>query len=83
MRVKVLYFASSREAAGVHEEAVELADGSGTADLLDTLKARHAALVSVLRSCVLALNEEYLEPDMSAPLKEGDEVAVIPPLSGG
>lgn len=33
--------------------------------------------------CVLALNQEYIEKDSVEPLKDGDEVALIPPISGG
>ncbi|KAI8463979.1 MAG: ThiamineS/Molybdopterin converting factor subunit 1 [Monoraphidium minutum] len=84
MRVRVLYFARSREAAGgAGEEALELPEGSTTAQLLDLLRGRHPALESVLRACVLAVNQEYVGLDAALPLKEGDEVALIPPLSGG
>lgn len=37
----------------------------------------------VLGTCVLALNQEYVEQGAAIPLRTGDELAVIPPLSGG
>lgn len=83
MRVRVLYFAASREAAGSPEESLELPPGATTAQLLAELRARHPALESVLRACVFAVNHEYVQIEQSVDLKEGDEVAIIPPLSGG
>ena len=38
---------------------------------------------AVAGTCVLALNQEYIAPGEPKPLKEGDELAVIPPISGG
>jgi molybdopterin converting factor subunit 1 len=83
MRVRVLYFAKSREAAGTPEEEFELPSGATTTDLLGAMTAKHAGLASVMTACVLALNHDYLEKDEAVALKDGDEVAVIPPLSGG
>ena len=83
MKVKVLYFASAREASGLSEEAIEL-DGQGTTDkLMETLILRHPALGSVMKSCVLALNQEYISREELRMLTDGDEIAIIPPLSGG
>jgi molybdopterin synthase catalytic subunit len=84
-RVKVLYFARSRDVTGVGEEEVALPAGSraDTGALLAALLARHPGLASVMHTCVLALNQEYLGAGEDAPLADGDEVAIIPPLSGG
>jgi molybdopterin converting factor subunit 1 len=82
--VRVLYFAKSREVAGVPEEAVQLEQGSTScANLVDELQRRHPGLSSVLPSCVLAVNQEYVQLRDQLQLETGDEVAVIPPLSGG
>jgi molybdopterin converting factor subunit 1 len=93
--VNVLYFAASRDAAGTPRETVALpsadADASSpptttpatTDTLLDALVERHPALEPVLRSCVLALNQEYVARGEGRALRDGDEVAVVPPLSGG
>jgi molybdopterin converting factor small subunit len=45
------------------------------------LKARHENLKSVLETCMFAVNMEYCDRDYL--IKEGDEVAIIPPVSGG
>lgn len=88
--VTVLFFAASRDAAGgATRETVALAAGGAnnapptTDALLAALVERHPALEAVLRSCVLALNQEYVARGEGRPLRDGDEVAVVPPLSGG
>jgi molybdopterin converting factor subunit 1 len=83
MRIKVLFFAKSREVAGLSEQDLELRDGANTEDLLCQILASHPALESVMKTCVFALNQEYVRPQDKQPLKDGDEVAIIPPLSGG
>lgn len=88
--VTVLYFAASRDAAGGATRETFSLDAAGasssqptTDTLLAALVERHPALEPVLRSCVLALNQEYVARGEGRPLREGDEVAVVPPLSGG
>ena len=84
MSVTVLLFASAREAAGVESTQVELQGGMiSSQDLLRDLVSQFPGLESVLKSCVIALNQEYLEQGSSTQIKRGDEVAIIPPLSGG
>lgn len=83
MRLRVLYFAKSRDVAGMVEEEFVMPAGCSTSELLAEIKARHSGMDGVLRTCVLALNHEYLEQGAVVQLKESDEVAVIPPLSGG
>ncbi|TYZ62811.1 hypothetical protein PybrP1_010944 [[Pythium] brassicae (nom. inval.)] len=88
MRVKVLFFASAREAVGKREEEVdvEVAGGHGgavvtLAQLRETLCAMYPAARDSIAAITLALNLEYATDD--AELHDGDEVALIPPISGG
>ncbi len=82
--VKVLFFAKSREVVGVAEQEVALEDSACTTlDLIAALHRQHPQLKGVMSSCVLALNQEYIKQQEVVTLKSGDEVAVIPPLSGG
>jgi molybdopterin synthase catalytic subunit len=81
MRVRVLYFASFREAAGRDEEIREIPDRAPVSELWTALSrevplfARFAAMPAV------AVNRVYADP--GAVLREGDEVAFLPPVAGG
>ena len=57
--------------------------GTTCRDLVQTLLERHPSLEEVMGTCVLALNQEYVQRDSPALLRNGDEVALIPPISGG
>lgn len=83
IEVTVLYFAKSREVAGLPQESLQLDEGITTNDLLVEIVKRHPGMESVLKTCVLALNQEYVNQGDALTLKGGDEIAVIPPLSGG
>ena len=77
--VTVLYFARAREATGGLVE--ETVDAEHTDALRAVLVERHPELESVLQSSVLAVNQEYATANVA--LRDRDEVAVIPPISGG
>jgi molybdopterin converting factor subunit 1 len=78
MRVLVRLFASYREAAGVGRMDLELP--ATVKDVIKTILKDHP-LVAEGRQIVIARNREYVTPD--EPLADGDEVALIPPVSGG
>jgi molybdopterin synthase catalytic subunit len=80
MRVRVLLFGALREAAGRAEEWLEMPDGAKAADVL----ARFGEIPRVralLPSLAIAVNQEYAGPE--AQLHDGDELAFLPPVSGG
>ena len=83
--MKLLYFAWLREKVGVADESVALPDSVTTVGgLLDWLKGRgagHAEALKDLSAVRVAVNEEYAGPD--APVADGDEVALFPPVTGG
>lgn len=81
MRIKVKFFGPLRDVAGGGEETLELRDGATTAALLETLVSRHPKLDDYLGEVKVAVNQK-LAKDV-ADLKEGDEVALLPPVSGG
>lgn len=81
MKVKVIYFGLLRELAGGREESLDVAEGLTAGDLVAVLRKQHPELQKVEKSVALAVNLEYSQP--TRVLKEGDEVALIPPVSGG
>ncbi len=80
MRVTARFFALYRERAGTAEADIDLPEGATAEELLARLRIIYPALPSS-NSVLIAVNSEYVEP--AAPLREGDEVAFIPPVSGG
>ncbi len=81
LRVKVRLFAVQRELAGTREVPLELADGATIEDAWSQLVVRHPTLAPGRRSVRFARNGVYAEP--SVRLADGDELACIPPVSGG
>jgi MoaE-MoaD fusion protein len=81
MRVKVLFFGMLKDVVGRTEEEIEV-PGSGRLDgIFDHYAERFPRIREMARSIVLAQNHEFA--DLSAVVKEGDEIAFLPPVSGG
>ena len=74
-------FARLRELTGASELTRTVADGSTAGDAWQALVAEFPALADHTRSLSVAVNEEYAR--MNATLRDGDEVAFLPPVSGG
>ena len=81
IQVKVLFFGRLKEAAGGAEELVELAPGSRIEELFATFVARRPKLARFRSSLVASRNQEFAS--WNTPLQPGDEIAFIPPVSGG
>lgn len=82
LSVKVLFFAATREMVGVSETVVEFNQQHVTlSELKEALAERYPSLSGVLATITLAVNQQYRFEN--AELSDGDEVALIPPLSGG
>lgn len=79
MTVTVKYFASLRERLGRSEDNLEIENGNITvSELWETLAGNHKNLPD---NILTAINMEYVKPD--AKVKDGDEVAFFPPVTGG
>jgi molybdopterin synthase catalytic subunit len=81
IRVRVRLFAIQRELAGTREVPLELADDADVEDAWVALVARHPVLGPGRASLRFARNGDYADPTTT--LTDGDEVAMIPPVSGG
>ena len=81
MQVTVKFFATYRELAGTRETKVRLSDRATVRDLLDSVYAKHPQLKGHGDAMLLAVNHEFADP--AATLQDGDEVALMPPVSGG
>src|SRR5262245_6452991 len=81
MRIRVRLFAIQRELAGTREVPLDLADGGSVEDAWTALVARYPALAPGRAFVRFARNADYADPDTH--LADGDELAVIPPVSGG
>jgi|TARA_B100000676_G_scaffold290167_1_gene323410 molybdopterin synthase sulfur carrier subunit len=83
--MKILYFAWLRQKTGIDAEDVEMPpEISDVAGLLDWLKERNSNFADALAdfdSIRVAVNQEFAELD--APVAQGDEVAIFPPMTGG
>ena len=81
MTVRVLLFAVLRDAAGTGELTLELSAGATATSAAESLLARFASLKAYLPRVAFAVNQQYVPPHTE--LHDGDELALIPPVSGG
>jgi MoaE-MoaD fusion protein len=81
MRVQVLFFGMLKDIVGRSTDALELREGATVADLLTHYEARIPKLQAFLPAIALSVNQHYASPD--EPLHANDEIALLPPVSGG
>ncbi len=73
------FFAACREIVGKSQMELELQEGESTSGLLKMMQSEFPGFLNM--PIMVAVNAEYVEPGYR--LKDGDEVALIPPVSGG
>jgi molybdopterin synthase catalytic subunit len=81
IQVRVLFFGAARDATGQEELKLSLSSPANVASALAQLLADYPALARFGNSLLLAVNQEYALPDRE--IFDGDELAVLPPVSGG
>ena len=81
MEIMVRFFALYRERAGLSSLPVEVPDGTSVSGLTDIVRQQFPRLAPPEVKIVVAVNAEYAEPEQI--LRPGDDVCLIPPVSGG
>jgi molybdopterin synthase catalytic subunit len=81
VRVKVLFFGMLRDIVGRREDQLEMGEGSRLESIFDHYAARFPRLNDLAGSIVLARNQQFVSK--SAEVVDGDEIAFLPPVSGG
>jgi molybdopterin synthase catalytic subunit len=81
MKIKVLFFGVTRDLTGLQEEQAEIPEGANLEGLWDCYAARFPGLNDLSSVLLLAVNQEIA--DRANRLQDGDEVAFLPPVSGG
>jgi molybdopterin converting factor subunit 1 len=81
MQVRLRYFAVVRDVVGRREESRDVGEGTTVDALFDAVAADHPRLAAMKPSLMMMVNQTYVRGD--AALSDGDEVAFVPPVSGG
>ena len=81
MKIHVQFYAQLRDLIGIRGLDVELAEGATVRELLDQIYVKQPALRSHDRSILIGAGVEFV--DRSYKLKQGEEIAIMPPVQGG
>lgn len=81
IQITVLYFAGAKDATGKRRESIKLPLDTTIRELLLEISSTHPRIRNILNSMQIAVN--YKVAGVDAILREADEVALLPPVSGG
>ncbi|HEY6763240.1 MAG TPA: molybdenum cofactor biosynthesis protein MoaE [Candidatus Sulfotelmatobacter sp.] len=81
MRVRILVFGMLKDVLGRSDDSLDLPDGASVEEVLEHYATKFPRFKESLPSLAVAVNQHYAAP--SARLKAGDEIALLPPVSGG
>lgn len=81
MQIRVLFFGVLKDLAGKAGESLDLPESATLGDVLAHYEQRIPRLAALTSALAMSLNQEYAGPEVK--LKPGDEVALLPPVSGG
>lgn len=79
--IKILFFAAAADAFGAAKLEMSPDESASVGELLDRLAVSYPASHDVLGRSAVAVNERYAQ--RSTPIRPGDTIAIIPPVSGG
>ncbi|KAM4831986.1 molybdopterin synthase sulfur carrier subunit [Urocitellus parryii] len=83
-QVEILYFAKRAEVTGVRSETISVQQEIKALQLWNEIETRHPGLADVRNQVIFAVHQEYVQlGDQLLLLHPGDEIAIIPPISGG
>ncbi len=81
MSIRVLFFASLADMAGMRETRLDSAGFATVGSVFDKFAHDFPSLEAYRSSVLFALNSEFARPN--SPIRDGDEIAFFPPVSGG
>lgn len=81
MKVRVQFFAGFRRLTGIERLEIELNEPCTVADVVEAVRTRFPALREFERSTLVAKGVEFAQP--TEPVREGDEISLMPPVMGG
>jgi len=81
MQVRILFFATLKDIVGAREILFDVPSGATVSDVLENLESTYPRVKDYRKIVLTAINEEYV--DQNTPVREGDELAIFPPVSGG
>ena len=81
MTVRLLFFAALRDITGQSNAEIVLTEGTSAGEVWRRLRRDYEKLAAYEQPPLIAINEDYASAD--AVLRDGDELAFIPPVAGG
>jgi molybdopterin converting factor subunit 1 len=81
MSIRVLFFASLADISGMREVRLDAAGFKDVGSVFETFAREFPALEAYRASVLSAVNSEFAQPE--SPVRDGDEIAFFPPVSGG
>ena len=81
MKIVVKYFALFRDITGTDQDTVVIGEESMVSDLLGSIRSKYPEMDKTKRDVLVSVNRNFASHEVR--LKDGDEVAIFPPVSGG